>query len=156
MIIKSITLGNYRLYEGKNIIKFTQDDEKPIFLISGENGFGKTTFLHSLIEFIDAVDEFGISEIAPICLHFNRVLQSFCFILEILEDNGDLREQQLFCCSQSSVPINNNGIMSSPKRNGKPRIEAVVLHAFFNVFQILFSNRKQVFERRCRMNELGI
>lgn len=49
MIIKSITLGNYRLYEGKNIIRFKQDDEKPIFLISGENGFGKTTFLHSLI-----------------------------------------------------------------------------------------------------------
>lgn len=49
MIIKSITLGNYRLYEGKNIIKFKQVDEKPIFLISGENGFGKTTFLHSLI-----------------------------------------------------------------------------------------------------------
>lgn len=49
MIIKSITLFNYRLYEGKNVIKFVQDDEKPIFLISGENGFGKTTFLHSLI-----------------------------------------------------------------------------------------------------------
>ena len=49
MIIKSITLDNYRLYEGKNVIKFKQDDEKPIFLISGENGFGKTTFLHSLI-----------------------------------------------------------------------------------------------------------
>lgn len=49
MIIKSITLGNYRLYEGKNIIKFEIDDDKPIFLISGENGFGKTTFLHSLI-----------------------------------------------------------------------------------------------------------
>ena len=38
MIIKSITLGNYRLYEGKSIIKFNQDDDKPIFLISGENG----------------------------------------------------------------------------------------------------------------------
>jgi DNA sulfur modification protein DndD len=49
MIIKSITLNNYRLYEGKNIIKFIQDDDKSIFLISGENGFGKTTFLHSLI-----------------------------------------------------------------------------------------------------------
>ena len=49
MIIKSVTLDNYRLYEGKNIIKFKQDDNKPIFLISGENGFGKTTFLHSLI-----------------------------------------------------------------------------------------------------------
>ena len=49
MIIKSITLCNYRLYEGENVIKFIQDEEKPIFLISGENGFGKTTFLHSLI-----------------------------------------------------------------------------------------------------------
>ena len=49
MIIKSITLCNYRLYEGKNVIKFKQDDDKPIFLVSGENGFGKTTFLHSLI-----------------------------------------------------------------------------------------------------------
>ena len=49
MIIKSITLGNYRLYEGKNVIRFKHEDGKPIFLISGENGFGKTTFLHSLI-----------------------------------------------------------------------------------------------------------
>jgi len=49
MIIKSITLGNYRLYEGKNTINFKQDDDRPIFLISGENGFGKTTFLYSLI-----------------------------------------------------------------------------------------------------------
>lgn len=49
MIIKSITLNNYRLYEGENIIRFTTTDEKNICLISGENGFGKTTFLHSLI-----------------------------------------------------------------------------------------------------------
>ena len=49
MIIKSITLNNYRLYEGENIICFTTTDEKNICLISGENGFGKTTFLHSLI-----------------------------------------------------------------------------------------------------------
>lgn len=49
MIIKSITLGNYRLYEGRNVIRFKHEEGKPIFLISGENGFGKTTFLHSLI-----------------------------------------------------------------------------------------------------------
>ncbi len=49
MIIRNITLNNYRLYEGKNTISFPQDDDKTIFLISGENGFGKTTFLHSLI-----------------------------------------------------------------------------------------------------------
>ena len=49
MIIKSITLYNYRLYEGENKIVFENTENKNIFLISGENGFGKTTFLHSLI-----------------------------------------------------------------------------------------------------------
>ena len=49
MIIRSITLNNYRLYKGKNTLFFSSDDEKNIMLISGENGFGKTTFLHSLI-----------------------------------------------------------------------------------------------------------
>lgn len=49
MIIKSITLNNYRLYKGKNTLSFPYTDGKNIILISGENGFGKTTFLHSLI-----------------------------------------------------------------------------------------------------------
>ena len=49
MIIRSITLNNYRLYKGVNTLSFTSPDEKNIMLISGENGFGKTTFLHSLI-----------------------------------------------------------------------------------------------------------
>lgn len=49
MIINSITLFNYRLYEGTNTIKFSPAESKNIYLISGENGFGKTTFLHSLL-----------------------------------------------------------------------------------------------------------
>ena len=49
MIIKSITLNNYRLYEGNNVINFSVSAGKNICLISGENGFGKTTFLHSLL-----------------------------------------------------------------------------------------------------------
>lgn len=49
MIIKSITLKNYRLYGGDNTIVFNNKEDKNICLISGENGFGKTTFLHSLI-----------------------------------------------------------------------------------------------------------
>lgn len=49
MIINSITLNNYRLYQGTNQIGFKAKDGKNIYLISGENGFGKTTFLHSLI-----------------------------------------------------------------------------------------------------------
>ena len=62
MIVKNITLYNYRLYYGKNTIKFDEKDEKNIFLITGENGFGKTTFLHSLLwclfgKFTSEIDE---------------------------------------------------------------------------------------------------
>jgi DNA sulfur modification protein DndD len=49
MLINSITLNNYRLYKGENQITFSFDNKKNIFLIAGENGFGKTTFLTSLI-----------------------------------------------------------------------------------------------------------
>lgn len=50
MRIQDITLTNFRLYRGVNKISFQQDEEgKNIYLISGENGFGKTTFLHSLL-----------------------------------------------------------------------------------------------------------
>ena len=50
MRIQDITLTNYRLYKGKNKITFQPDaDGKNIYLVSGENGFGKTTFLHSLL-----------------------------------------------------------------------------------------------------------
>ena len=50
MRIKSVTLNNFRLYHGENTIYFDQDDEqKNMFIISGQNGFGKTTFLQSLL-----------------------------------------------------------------------------------------------------------
>ena len=49
MIIKHIILNNYRLYEGLNEISFKYEDNRNIHLICGENGFGKTTFLHSLL-----------------------------------------------------------------------------------------------------------
>jgi DNA sulfur modification protein DndD len=49
MIIKSIELNNYRLYKGLNKISFSNENEKNLFLITGENGFGKSTFLHSLL-----------------------------------------------------------------------------------------------------------
>ena len=49
MILKSIELNNYRLYKGVNIISFSNDNNKNLFLIFGENGFGKTTFLQSLL-----------------------------------------------------------------------------------------------------------
>ena len=48
MFIESIILHNYRAYKGHNKISFKLD-AKNIFLVAGNNGFGKTTFLTSLV-----------------------------------------------------------------------------------------------------------
>lgn len=49
MRIEYIKLYNYRLYKGLNQIVFPKDKKKNIYVIYGENGFGKTTLLQSLI-----------------------------------------------------------------------------------------------------------
>ena len=49
MIIKSIELNNFRIYRGVNKIELTPDGERNIIIVSGNNGYGKTTFLMSLV-----------------------------------------------------------------------------------------------------------
>jgi len=48
MIINSIELNNFGIYQGKNIYDFQIDDEKNIILINGKNGSGKTTLLNAI------------------------------------------------------------------------------------------------------------
>lgn len=79
MIINKITLFNYRLYEGTNSILFSPADHKNIYLISGENGFGKTTFLHSILwclygRLISDIDSESRKDIAS--LGYNSFLKS--------------------------------------------------------------------------------
>lgn len=70
MRIENIILSNYRLYKGNNKIEFASDDSgKNIYLVSGQNGFGKTTFLQSLLwclygKLIADIDETLKKEIA--------------------------------------------------------------------------------------------
>lgn len=49
MIIKSIELNNFRIYKGCHKIDLSVTDKENIVIISGKNGFGKTTFLMSLV-----------------------------------------------------------------------------------------------------------
>jgi DNA sulfur modification protein DndD len=49
MTIKEIELYNFRIYKGSNVIDLSTKDKKNIFIISGRNGFGKTTFLMSMV-----------------------------------------------------------------------------------------------------------
>ncbi|EON76971.1 DNA sulfur modification protein DndD [Lunatimonas lonarensis] len=49
MKIKEIELYNFRIYKGSNVIDLSPEADKNIILVSGRNGFGKTTFLMSLV-----------------------------------------------------------------------------------------------------------
>lgn len=49
MTIKEIELYNFRIYKGVNRIDLSTDNSKNIFIVSGRNGFGKTTFLMSMV-----------------------------------------------------------------------------------------------------------
>lgn len=49
MFIKEIELNNFRIYKGSNKINLLPQDNKNIIVVSGKNGFGKTTFLMSLV-----------------------------------------------------------------------------------------------------------
>lgn len=69
MFIKEIELNNFRIYKGSNTINLLPQDKKNIIVVSGKNGFGKTTFLMSLVwclygKQMEKVDELYQKEIA--------------------------------------------------------------------------------------------
>lgn len=49
MYIKEIELNNFRIYKGNNKIDLLTESNKNIIIVSGKNGFGKTTFLMALV-----------------------------------------------------------------------------------------------------------
>lgn len=68
MKIKEIELNNFRIYNGKNTVDLTTSNDRNIVIVSGENGFGKTTFLMSIVwclygKQMEQVDEMYKNEI---------------------------------------------------------------------------------------------
>jgi DNA sulfur modification protein DndD len=49
MFVSQITLDNFRVYSGNHLIRFSVDSDKNITIVAGNNGFGKTSFLTSLV-----------------------------------------------------------------------------------------------------------
>ncbi|MDE7412642.1 MAG: DNA sulfur modification protein DndD [Muribaculaceae bacterium] len=49
MTIREIELNNFRIYKGKNKIDLSPNGDRNLIIVSGNNGFGKTTFLMSLV-----------------------------------------------------------------------------------------------------------
>ncbi len=68
MLIDKITLKDFRIYQGVHEVSFLHQPEKNVTIIAGNNGFGKTTFLTSLVwcfygKLMSDVDERFRSEI---------------------------------------------------------------------------------------------
>lgn len=68
MLIDKITLKDFRIYKGMHEVSFLHQPEKNVTIIAGNNGFGKTTFLTSLVwcfygKLMSDVDERFRSEI---------------------------------------------------------------------------------------------
>ena len=68
MIITEVKINNFRIYKNENSINLAPDNGKNISVVSGKNGFGKTTFLMSLVwclygKQMAKVDEFYKKEI---------------------------------------------------------------------------------------------
>jgi len=49
MFIEQIIINNFRVYQGINTLDFAMDGDQNITVIAGNNGFGKTSFLTSLV-----------------------------------------------------------------------------------------------------------
>jgi DNA sulfur modification protein DndD len=68
MIITEVKINNFRIYKNENSINLAPENGKNISVVSGKNGFGKTTFLMSLVwclygKQMAKVDEFYKKEI---------------------------------------------------------------------------------------------
>lgn len=132
MLIEKIILNNYRLYEGENIIRFKFDKKKNIYLICGENGFGKTTFLHSLLwclygRFVGDIpvsgQEVGNYMFSPkgnlnlnAARHYEGLVTSE--IVASIKKNGytDYEDIQKECCCSVTICFSEVGIPSIPCR----------------------------------------
>ena len=68
MIIREVEINNFRIYQGQNKINLEPNGAKNLSIVSGKNGFGKTTFLMALVwclygRQMKNVDEFYKKEI---------------------------------------------------------------------------------------------
>lgn len=82
MIIKQIKISNFRSYNNDVVIDFDSQEDKNITLISGKNGFGKTSFLTSLIwgfygKLMSKVEDKYRTEIKGSSGYENFLLQQF-------------------------------------------------------------------------------
>ena len=102
MIIKSIELYNFRIYRGVNKIDLAPNGERNIIIVSGNNGYGKTTFLMSLVwclygKNMEKVDELYKKEIDEKGSYSKLLLSGKSFTGQKNKAETLLQDSRLFC-----------------------------------------------------------
>ena len=111
MYIKEIEFSNFRIYKKTHKLFFTPEKQKNVFIIAGNNGYGKTTFLTALVwclygKYMKDVDEVYKSQINEIggYAHF---LQSCLNRLAYKEANREFHVSITFAdIAVPSLPCN--------------------------------------------------
>ena len=102
MVIKKLKLHNFGVYAGDN--EFVFDGDKPIVLIGGMNGRGKTTFLDAVLLALYGQSSFAYSESAY--KSYSDYLRSFvnresddntCSVTLEFENNSGFLENYIIC-----------------------------------------------------------
>lgn len=96
---KRITICNLFAYNGVQSIDFMQQDEKPIYLLFGKNGFGKTSFIRSIkLLFAGSGLLNSIEKVPDVVLNFadNRSRGVFTPRTLLLGQNSDSGWQGVF------------------------------------------------------------
>jgi len=115
MLIESVILNNFRIYKDEHKVSFPPSVKKNVFIISGENGFGKTTFLTALIwclygKYMSEVDDkfkkeindhFGYKNFAKSNLNKSLQQESAQFILS--DEEKKLIQKKGYHCSNANL-----------------------------------------------------
>ena len=108
MYIKKITINNFKIYYGENAIIFPALNRKNVCVISGDNGYGKTTFLTALVwclygNQIQGVDEFFKDRINVVG-GYKKYLHS-CMNRHALENNESEYSVSIWSAPQKGVQL---------------------------------------------------
>ena len=112
MIIDSITLHNYGIYKGKNTFNLNPENKKPIILIGGLNGHGKTTLLEAL--------QIGFFGRKLTDIYQSKKLSYEEFIKKTINKDSDSSLIQINFHQIEKGEIKNYAIYRTWSRNSKP------------------------------------
>jgi DNA sulfur modification protein DndD len=72
MIIESVAINNFRSYKGEHLIELDIDNNRPVTLVYGKNGAGKTGFLNAILWCLFGSVFFGSSRSFAV-QHMNKI-----------------------------------------------------------------------------------